>query len=58
MRLTCIILRHCYNLAESTRDYALAFITLVTTHHRMRFTATCLTIGEDGSVVAVQHIIH
>ena len=57
MILRCIVLCYCYDLAESTRNYALRLFALVASHHRVRLAATSLTIRENGAVVAVEHVV-
>ena len=40
------------------RDDALLLLVLFHTLHRMRFSCSCLPVGEDGAVVSLQHTLN
>ncbi len=44
-------------LMESSRNYALWLLVFAWAHHCMRFAAPGLSVGENGSVIALQNII-
>ena len=46
-----------YDLTESAWNDAFVFVTVVVSHHRVGLSATCLTVGEDGSIVSIEHTI-
>lgn len=58
MILGGIILGHRHDLAEGTRNDTLGLFSFVAAHHGVSLTATGLPIGENGSIVAVQHVIN
>lgn len=55
--LTGIVLGDRDYLTESARNDPARLLTVVAAHHRMRLTATRLTVREDRPVVSVQHVI-
>jgi hypothetical protein len=44
-------------LAESPGDDSFALFGLVASHHGVRLAATCLSVGEDGSVISIQDAV-
>ena len=45
------------DVVEDVRHYALHIPLIQVSYHRVGFTATCLAIGEDGAVVALETIL-
>lgn len=45
------------DLAEGPRNDSLAVLGFVAAHHGMGLTAACLSIGEDGAIVAIEYAI-
>lgn len=52
-----IILGDSDDLAEGPRNDSFALFGLVASHHGVRLTATCLPVGENGSVISVQDTV-
>ena len=57
MGLGCVVFSYCYYLTECSWNDASGLLTL-SSHHRVGFTAACLPIREDSSIVTVEHILH
>jgi len=46
-----------YDLIERTRNYTFWLLWLIGAHHGVGFTAASLSIGEDGAIVSVKHVV-
>lgn len=50
-----VVLGDGHDLAEGSGDDALSFLTCTSAHHGMSLAATCLPIGKDSPIIAVEH---
>lgn len=57
MSLGRIIVCYGYDLLEGSGNDALGLLTLVASHHGVGFSASCLSVGKDSSVVAFEDIV-
>ena len=57
MVFRCIIFCHGYYLTERSWNYTLELFVIGHTHHRVGFTAACLPICKDCSIVTVEDIV-
>jgi hypothetical protein len=53
----CLIFCNCYDLTEGSGNDTLQLLIVRNTHHCVCFSATCLSIGEDSSIVAIQYTV-
>ena len=58
MSLGRIIIGYGNDLLEGSGNDALTFLALVASHHRMGFSTSSLSVGEDGSIVAFENIVN
>ena len=57
VRFTGIIFCNCYDLTEGSWNNASRFFVGIEAHHGVGFATTGLPIGEDGSIISIQHVI-
>ena len=53
-----VVFSNGYYLTESSRNYTFWLFSLICPHHGVCFATTCLTIGKNGTIVPIKHIIY
>ena len=55
MMFGCIVFSYRYDLTESSWYNTLSLLIFVSTHHRVRFTASCLPVGKDRTIITIKN---
>ena len=58
MGFRCVVFSDSNNLTERSRNNPSGLLAVVTTHHGVSLTASGLSVGKDGSIVAIQDVFH